>query len=74
MEETEKDYRKAFEDVTTNNLTAVMAFCQETRTIVRSLEETVERQNNIIVSQNKTLDEYRTQLAGIQTRLFAGGT
>lgn len=74
MDETEKDFRKAFEDVTNNNLTAVIDFCQETRVLLRGLEETVQRQSNIIVSQNKTLDEYRKQLSGIQTKVFSGGT
>lgn len=74
MDETEKDFRKAFEDVTTGNLKVVLEYCQETRAIVRDLELTVKSQNNIIVSQNQMLDEYRKQLAGIQTKLFNGGT
>lgn len=74
MDETEKDLRKAFEDVTTGNVNAAIDYCKTTRAMTRELMETVERQNNIIVSQNATMDEFRKQLAGIQTKLFAGGT
>lgn len=74
MDETEKDLRKAFENVTTGNVNAVIEYCKTTRAMTWELMETVERQNNVIVAQNATINEFKKQLAGIQTKLFAGGT
>ncbi len=74
MESGEKELRKAFEDVTTSNVKAVLEYCKETRKLMDILENKVIILNSTIKSQNDIIDMLKTQLAGVQVKVFSGGT
>jgi len=74
MEAGEKELRKAFEDVTTRNVKSTIEFSNETRKIVKELESQVQLLLNELSVQKAQMDQFRIQLAGVQTKLFSGGT
>ena len=65
---------KIFEDTTTKNVKTGIDFTQETRRLFRELEEKVRKLENTIQVQQELLNQFRIQLAGVQTKLFSGGT
>ena len=74
MEAGEKELRKAFENVTTNNVKAILEHSNKTRKLIRKLEENIKRLENIVIAQNSIIDNFRIQLAAIQTQIYGGGT
>lgn len=74
MDETDKEFRRIFEQTTTRNVRAAVAFSNDTRKLIHDLEARVERleqQNRLLVEQ---LEQFRIMLAGVQAKLFSGGT
>lgn len=74
MDETDKEFRKIFEETTTRNVRASIKFSNDTRTLVHTLEERVakaETQTRLLTEQ---LDQFRVMLSGVQAKLFSGGT
>ena len=74
MESGEKEMRKVFEDVTTGNVKTVLAHANETRKIVRDLEDRMAKLESLIRNQDSIIESLKIQLAGIQTKIFSGGT
>ena len=74
MEAGEREIKQAFEEVTTRNVNTTVAFTQDTRKLFRELEEKVNALQAQVVSQAALLNQFRVQLAGVQTKLFSGGT
>ena len=74
MDETDKDFRKAFEDVTNKNIETVIKFTKETRIMFQEMKEELTVAHNKIKMQNETIEQFRIQLAGLQTKVFSGGT
>lgn len=74
MEAGEKEVRKIFEDMVTDNVKRVVEHSNETRNIVRELEKKVERLERVTLAQNETIEQLRNQLAAVQTIVFRGGT
>lgn len=74
METGEREMKQAFEEVTTRNVNTTVAFTQDTRKLFRELEEKVNALQAQVVSQAALLNQFRVQLAGVQTKLFSGGT
>jgi hypothetical protein len=74
MESGELEMKQAFEEVTTRNVKTTVEFTQDTRKLFRELEEKVFALQNKVVAQEALLNQFRVQLAGVQTKLFSGGT
>jgi len=74
MESGEKEMRLAFEQVTTNNVKAILEHSNTTRRLTNELVDKLEHQNGVISSLNKRIDLQQDQIAFIQSKLFQGGT
>ena len=74
MEAGEKELRKAFEDVTNNNIKAVLDYSKETRNIVREIENKIGRLEEERRQDKALIEKLRDQLAAVQTRVYSGGT
>jgi predicted RNase H-like nuclease (RuvC/YqgF family) len=70
----EKELRKAFEETTKRNISAMIEHGNETRKLVRELEEKIQFLQNALQSREEDIKQLRIQLASIQTKLFSGGT
>jgi hypothetical protein len=74
MEAGELELKQAFEEVTTRNVQTTVDFTQDTRKLFRELEQKVFALQSQVVAQSELLNQFRVQLAGVQTKLFSGGT
>jgi len=74
MESGEKELRKAFEDVTTSNVKAVLDFSQGTRELVRTLEQRMNRLEEERKQDKALIESLRLQIANMQTIIYGGGT
>lgn len=74
MEAGEMEMRKAFEDVTTNNVKAILEHGNTTRKIVRELSDKNEQQDQYVATLKKDIDDLKLQVANIQQLLYRGGT
>jgi len=70
----DKELRKAFEEVTTRNVNTTISHSNETRKLVRELEQKVISLQNTIMSRDNDIVLLKKQLATIQTIVFSGGT
>lgn len=70
----EIEIRKAFEETAVRNIQAVIAFSNETRKLVKLLEDKITFLTNDLISQKAAHEQTKKQLAHVQTKLFAGGT
>lgn len=73
LNETEIDYRKAFEEVTTKNVDTMIEYCRETRDLNYKLEKKVDALQNTIMGYDSVMKDLRLQLVTIQAKLYAGG-
>ena len=74
MEAGEREMRKAFEQVTTNNVRTVIDYSKTTRELVRESGKKVEHMEKLLQEQNKTIAQLRQQLAVVQGKLYANGS
>ena len=74
MADEQTELRRNFEQTSTRNIMAGISHGNETRKIVKALDEKVMRLENIIIQQQELLEQFRIQLAGVQQRLFACGS
>jgi len=74
MEAGELELRKAFEEVTTRNVQAAINYSNETRKIVRVLEEKVKHFEELAQAKDKEIAAIRLQMATIQQKLYSGGS
>lgn len=74
MESGEKELRKAFEEVTTNNVKAAVAYSTETRKLIRTLEQRQNRLEEERKQDKALIESLRKQLANVQTKIYSGGT
>ena len=74
MADHDTELRRGFEQTATNNIKAGIAHGNETRKIVKALDEKVFRLENIIKQQHELLGQFRQQLAGVQQRLYVHGS
>ncbi len=65
---------KAMEEVMTNNVKAAVAHGNETRKLVRILEEKVISLDGLVRQQQEEIGSLRQQLAKVQAITFRGGT
>lgn len=74
MDETDKDYRRAFEEVTTRNVQVGLNYAEKTRKMVLDYSTEIKDLRNLITSQEESLAQMKAQLTAIQVRLYKGGT
>jgi len=74
MESGEKEMRQVFEDVTTNNVKATVAYSNETRIIVRDLEGKIKLLEGQLRQSNDKIEELRRMITNLQAKAFSGGT
>ena len=74
MESGEREMRKVFEDVTTKNVKATVAHSNETRRLLRELENKVKLLEEQLRQSNERIGELRTFITHLQSKVFSGGT
>jgi len=70
----EKELRKAFEDVTTNNVKAILDHGNNTRKFIRNLEDRVAKQEELLRQHDDRFQMMQNQITLLQTKVFSGGT
>ena len=74
MEAGELEMRKAFGEVTTRNVQAAIDYSNDTRKIVRQLEEKILHLEALAQAKDKEIAAMRQQISIIQGKLYSGGT
>ena len=74
VEAGELQLRKAFEEVSTQNIKTISEYTTETRKLLRDIEEQVHELKNMIVQRDKEITQLRQQTSLLQAKLYAGGT
>ena len=74
MEAGENEMRKVYEEVTTRNVHASIDYSNETRKIVRELEEKVLHLEGLMREQNNTIAQLTQKISIVQGKLYSGGT
>jgi ABC-type Zn uptake system ZnuABC Zn-binding protein ZnuA len=70
----EKEMRKVFEEVTTNNVNAVVGHSNATRDMVRELENKINTLENNILNMQKIVEGFRGTLAKVLQKFVADGS
>ena len=70
----EYEARKAFEETTVRNMHTVVEFSQDTRKIVRELEEKILRLQNVILSKETQIQAMQQQIATLLQNKYNEGT
>ena len=73
-EDKNKELILASEEVTRRNVIATVEFSQETRKLVRELEQKTIHLENQLLAQKTLLEEYRSQLSKLQQQFYLKGT
>ena len=74
MQAGEREIKKAFEDVTTQNVRTAIAYSTETRRLVRELGEAVQELKGMVATRDTELIELRRQIGIVQGKIYQGGT
>ena len=74
MEPGELELRKAFEEVTTKNVKAILEYSKTTRAGMRELEEKIVKLEKQVIAQNEIIESIKVQLANVQTKVYREGT
>jgi len=74
MEAGEREVKKALEEVQVRNITTIIAFVEESRQMILAQQIKIDSLNSQIVAQANLLNEFRVQLAHLQTKVFSGGS
>ena len=74
MEAGEKEVKKALEEVQVRNITTIVAFVEESRQMILAQQIKIDSLNAQIVAQSELLNQFRVQLAYLQTKVFSGGS
>lgn len=74
MDAGELQIRQAFEEVTNRNIKGVVKFSNDTRKIVRELEDKIVLLQESIQEKDKVINGIKSQISLLQQNLFRGGT
>lgn len=74
MEAGETELRKAFEEVTTRNVRAVLDHANTSRDLVRHLENKVVLLEGLLRQYDDKLEALQKQITSLQMKVYAGGT
>ena len=70
----EKELKKAFEEVTTRNVLAILEYSKETRKLVRDLEQKVLNFEHAVQERDKEVSRLKEQISILQQKLYQGGS
>ena len=65
---------RASEEVQVRNLTSIAEFSQDTRKMVREVDNVVTALQNKMIAMSAQLDQQRKQLAALQQQFYSKGT
>ena len=71
---TSKEVKRAYDDVTTRNVQAVVNFSNETRSLFLDLEKKVQDLDNLVRTKDGEISQLRSMIAALQAIVFRGGT
>ena len=74
IEAGERQIVLASEKVQLQNIQTVIKFSQDTRSIVRALEEEVQRLQNMVVNMQNLYEQQKKQLAALQQQFYQAGS
>lgn len=74
MQAGEFEARKAFEETTTHNVRLCVAHANDTRVIVRELEEKITNLQNTILSKTTQIEQMQKQIAGLLQDKYKSGS
>ena len=74
MEAGELEVKKALEEVQVRNIKSVVEFTQKSRDLVLAQNEKINALNAQLYAQQELLNQFRIQLAGLQTKVYSGGS
>ena len=74
MEAGQLEIQKGLEEVQVRNINAIIDYTRKSRDMVLAQDEKIKALNAQIQAQAALLNQFRIQLAGVQTKLFSGGT
>ncbi len=74
MEAGELELRKVFEETTTRNVQAILVHANETRKLLRELEEKVKNLDNLVRSKDEVIETLKKQISNIQQKLYRDGS
>ena len=74
MEAGEKEIKKALEEVQVRNITTIISFVEASRQLILAQQVKIDSLNAQIVAQSELLNQFRVQLAHLQTKVFSGGS
>jgi len=74
MESGDREIGKAFEEVTTRNVRANVDFSNETRKLVRILEEKIISLEGMVRTYDSKIELIQKQISLLQQKLYAGGS
>jgi peptidoglycan hydrolase CwlO-like protein len=70
----DKEILESLQETTTRNVKAVVAHANETRDLVRELEEKVRHLDGLVRQYEQKFELLQKQIAVLQTKLFSGGS
>ena len=74
MEAGELEIKKGLEEVQTRNITTIIKFVEDSRQMILAQQIKIDSLNSQIVAQAELLNQFRVQLAHLQTKVFSGGS
>ena len=74
MEAGELEVKKALEEVQVRNITTIVKFVEDSRQLILAQQVKIDSLNAQIVAQAELLNQFRVQLAHLQTKVFSGGS
>jgi hypothetical protein len=74
MEAGELEVKKALEEVQVRNITTIVSFVEASRKLILEQQIKIDSLNAQVVAQANLLNEFRVQLAHVQTKVFSGGS
>ena len=74
MEVGELEVKKALEEVQVRNIIGIADFTQKSREMILEQNKKIASLNSQVQAQAALLNEFRVQLAHLQTKVFSGGS
>lgn len=74
MEAGEREIKKGLEEVQVRNITTIVSFVEDSRKLILAQEAKIDSLNSQMIIQANLLNEFRKQLAHLQTKVFSGGS
>jgi hypothetical protein len=74
MEPGELELRKAFEQTTRGNINTMIAFCEDTRKMLRDTQDEVKTMKDLLMAKDTELNQLKVQVANLQQKIYSSGT